>query len=70
MKKSGIVVDTTAADASGMTLGELEGFVRDARTAGVPDEARVKVRATWKARVRMISAASSDVAPAPQGGDE
>jgi hypothetical protein len=70
MKKIGITVETTAVDADGMTLAELEGFVHDARTAGIPDEARVKVRATWRARIGKISAASSDVAPAPRGENE
>ena len=50
-----------------MTLEELEQFVADARRVGMADLVRVKVRASFGAGIRQLSASSEDVVkPRPE----
>lgn len=60
-----ISITLTAADRRrGMTLAELERFVRQARAAGAADEAPVRVRVTLRQTVKSLSA---EAEPSPAG---
>lgn len=53
-----ITVSQEAVDRkAGMTLAELEAFVRDARTAGLPGDMPIRVTTGWASQIRMLEVA-------------
>lgn len=50
-----VTVDCQAADyKGGMTLAEMERFVRDARNAGLTGDEPIKVRTGWNSQIRVL----------------
>lgn len=70
MKKSsgGVTVEKRPEYGKELTLSELEQFVFRAREVGVPDLARIKVRASFGAGLRQITVSSVDIVPQVDGG--
>lgn len=62
-RSNGISVEKGAEHGKEMTLAELEKFTQDARTVGVGDLARVKVRITFGGGIKVATVASGDIVP-------